>query len=88
VVEQRKVIFVDDVLYSGRTVNAALNAIQHYGRPAKVELAVLINRRFNRDLPIDPDYVGLDVDTLDKAYVKVEWRAVHGQDIVYLMPEK
>lgn len=87
-VEQKKVIFLDDVLYSGRTINAALNAIQHYGRPAKVELAVLINRRFNRHLPIDPDYVGLDVDTLDKAYVKVEWEAVQGKDVVFLMPEK
>ncbi|MFT5833725.1 MAG: pyrimidine operon attenuation protein/uracil phosphoribosyltransferase [Cognaticolwellia sp.] len=88
IVEQKNVIFVDDVLYSGRTVNAALNAIQHYGRPEKVELAVLINRRFKRELPIDPDYVGLEVDTLDDAYVKVEWEAVHGEDIVYLIPEK
>ena len=87
-VERKNVIFFDDVLYSGRTINAALNAIQHYGRPEKVELAVLINRRFNRDLPIDPDYVGLDVDTLDEAYVKVEWQAVHGIDKVFLMPSK
>jgi len=87
-VERKKVIFLDDVLYSGRTINAALNAIQHYGRPEKVELAVLINRRFNRDVPIDPDYVGLDVDTLDDAYVKVEWQAVHGEDKVVLMPNK
>lgn len=87
-VEHQKVIFLDDVLYSGRTINAALNAIQHYGRPEKVELAVLINRRFNRDLPIDPDYVGLDVDTLDEAYVKVEWNAVHGNDRVVLKPTK
>jgi pyrimidine operon attenuation protein / uracil phosphoribosyltransferase len=87
IVEQKRVIFLDDVLYSGRTINAALNAIQHYGRPAQVELAVMIDRRFNRDLPIAPDYVGMVVDTLDKAYIKVEWAEVHGRDEVFLKVE-
>ena len=73
-VENKRVLLVDDVLYSGRTVQAALTAIQHYGRASKIELAVLIDRRFNRHLPIQPDYTGIVVDALDEAYVKVEWK--------------
>ena len=87
-VEHKRVIFLDDVLYSGRTINAALNAIQHYGRPNQIELAVLIDRRFNRDVPIAPDYVGMTVDTIDEAYVKVKWAEEHGKDEVILMPQK
>lgn len=87
-VEHKKVIFLDDVLYSGRTINAALNAIQHYGRPSEIELAVLIDRRFNRNVPIAPDYVGMTVDTLDQAYIKVKWQETQGKDEVILMPER
>jgi pyrimidine operon attenuation protein/uracil phosphoribosyltransferase len=87
IVEGKRVIFFDDVLYSGRTVRAALSAIQHYGRPAQIELMVLIDRRFNRHLPISADYVGLTVDTLDEAYIQVEWQEMHGQDKVFLIDE-
>ena len=72
-VDNKKVILVDDVLYTGRTIQAAISALQHFGRAEKIELLVLIDRRFNRDLPIQSDYAGMVVDALDQAYVKVEW---------------
>lgn len=73
-VDGKKVILVDDVLYTGRTIQAAISALQHFGRPEKIELMALIDRRFNRDLPIQCDYSGMVVDALDQAYVKVEWQ--------------
>jgi len=73
VTEDKRVILVDDVLYTGRTIQAALAAINHFGRPSEVELVTLIDRRFNRHLPIQADYVGLRVDALDEAYVRVDW---------------
>lgn len=72
-VDNKKVILIDDVLYTGRTIQAAISALQHFGRAEKIELLVLIDRRFNRDLPIQSDYAGMAVDALDQAYVKVEW---------------
>ncbi len=72
-VDNKKVVLIDDVLYTGRTIQAAISALQHFGRPEKIELLVLIDRRFNRDLPIQSDYSGMVVDALDQAYVKVEW---------------
>lgn len=88
IVEDSNVILIDDVLYTGRTVQAALTAIQHYGRAKKVELLSLIDRQFNRDLPIKADYVGMQVDALDEAYVKVEWRETEGKDRVLIFPHK
>ncbi|HRH99846.1 MAG TPA: bifunctional pyr operon transcriptional regulator/uracil phosphoribosyltransferase PyrR [Saprospiraceae bacterium] len=81
-IENKKVILVDDVLYTGRTIQAALQALQNFGRPASVELLVLIDRRFNRHLPIQANYSGLKVDALDKAYVLVEWKEEGGHDRV------
>lgn len=72
-IEGKKVILVDDVLYTGRTIRAALDALTSLGRPAKVELLVLIDRRFSRQLPIEPTYVGLMVDSIASQHVKVEW---------------
>lgn len=72
-VEGLRVILVDDVLYKGRTVRAALDALMHYGRPSRVEFLTLVDRRFTRDLPIQADYTGIVVDTRDDSYVKVEW---------------
>lgn len=74
------VILVDDVLYSGRTVQSAMSAIQDFGRPKKIELVVLVDRRFNRHLPIQADYVGITVDALNEAYVSVEWEHLNGLD--------
>lgn len=87
-VEDKNVILVDDVLFSGRTVNAALTALNHYGRPREVELLVLVDRRFNRHLPVQPDFTGITVDALDQAYVKVEWRHHDGEDRVLLFATK
>ena len=72
-IDGKIVIFIDDVLYTGRTIRAALDAIQDFGRPKKIELCVLVNRRFNRELPIQPDYCGKAIDTIISQKVKVEW---------------
>ena len=72
-IEGKKVILIDDVLYTGRTIRAALDALQDFGRPQKVELCVLVDRRFSRELPIQPDYYGKAIDTLVSQKVKVEW---------------
>ena len=72
-IEGKKLILIDDVLYTGRTIRAALDALLDFGRPEKVELCVLIDRRFNRQLPIQPDYVGKAIDSIVSQKVKVEW---------------
>ena len=72
--EGRKVILIDDVLYTGRTIRAALDALMELGRPASVELLVLIDRRFSRELPIQPDYVGKSIDSYEDQRVKVIWK--------------
>jgi pyrimidine operon attenuation protein/uracil phosphoribosyltransferase len=75
IIEGRNVILIDDVLFTGRTVRAALDAMIAFGRPKKVELLVLIDRKYNRDLPIAPDYVGKTVNTLASQRVLVDWQA-------------
>jgi pyrimidine operon attenuation protein / uracil phosphoribosyltransferase len=72
-IDNKKVILIDDVLYTGRTIRAALDALQDFGRPKQVELCVLVNRRFNRELPIHPDYCGKAIDSITSQKVKVEW---------------
>jgi pyrimidine operon attenuation protein/uracil phosphoribosyltransferase len=72
-VENKKVVLIDDVLYTGRTIRAAMDALLDYGRPSKVELCVLIDRRFSRQLPIQPDYCGKPIDSILSQKVKVEW---------------
>jgi pyrimidine operon attenuation protein/uracil phosphoribosyltransferase len=74
IIEGKKVVLIDDVLASGRMVRAALDAMTAFGRPASIELLVLIDRQFNRELPIEPDYVGMKVSTLESQRVKVEWQ--------------
>lgn len=88
VIENQKVILIDDVSYTGRSVQAALSALNHYGRPESIKLLVLVDRRFNRQLPIRPDYVGLSIDALDEAYVRVEWADTEGGDRVLILPQK
>jgi len=73
-IENKNVILIDDVLYTGRTIRAALDALLDFGRPAKVELCVLIDRRFSRQLPIQPDYTGKVIDALITQKVKVLWK--------------
>lgn len=83
-IENKKVVLIDDVLYSGRSVNAALTAIQSYGRPEYVELCVLIDRRFSRHLPIQPNYRGRQVDAINEERVTVNWKELHKKDTVYI----
>ena len=71
--EDKRVILADDVLYTGRTVRSALDAMIAHGRPANVELLILIDRLYSRDLPIQPTYVGKHVNTMDSQRVLVEW---------------
>ncbi len=85
IVEDKKVVFIDDVLYTGRSIRAALTAIQSFGRPAEIELLVLIDRRFSRHLPIQPDYRGRQVDAINNEKVKVCWLENEGEDRVYLV---
>lgn len=84
-VENKKVIFIDDVLYTGRSINAALSAIQSFGRPSEVELLVLVDRRFSRHLPIQPDYRGRQVDAINNEKVVVKWKETSGEDSVELI---
>jgi pyrimidine operon attenuation protein / uracil phosphoribosyltransferase len=82
--EERTVIVVDDVLYTGRTVRAAMDAINSFGRPARIQLAVLIDRG-HRELPIRPDYVGKNLPTSGSEKVRVRLEQTdHGPDEVYL----
>ena len=84
-VENKKVVLIDDVLYTGRSIRAALTAIDSYGRPAEIELLTLIDRRFSRHLPIQPDYLGRQVDAIANQKVLVRWKEEHGEDAVYIV---
>ncbi|MBX3239328.1 MAG: bifunctional pyr operon transcriptional regulator/uracil phosphoribosyltransferase PyrR [Chitinophagaceae bacterium] len=72
-IQQKEVVLIDDVLYKGRTTRAALDALMAFGRPARVELCILIDRRFSRELPIQPDYCGKAIDSNVSQKVTVEW---------------
>jgi pyrimidine operon attenuation protein/uracil phosphoribosyltransferase len=88
VIEGKNVVLIDDVLYTGRTIRSGLDALLAFGRPEKVELLALIDRRFQRDLPIQADYVGKTVDTLISERVSVEWKEIEGEDkVVLFTPE-
>jgi len=84
VIENKKVVLIDDVLYTGRSIRSGLDALLAFGRPEQVELLTLIDRRFKRHLPIQPNYVGKTVDTLISERVSVEWKEIEGQDKVIL----
>jgi pyrimidine operon attenuation protein/uracil phosphoribosyltransferase len=83
-IENKKIVLVDDVLYTGRTIRSGLDALLAFGRPSKVELLTFIDRRFQRDLPIQADYVGHAVDTINSERVSVEWKETEGEDYVIL----
>ncbi|MGK2864550.1 MAG: bifunctional pyr operon transcriptional regulator/uracil phosphoribosyltransferase PyrR [Chitinophagaceae bacterium] len=87
-IEGKKVVLIDDVLYTGRTIRAALDALLDFGRPEKVELCVLIDRRFSRQLPIQPDYVGKAIDSIISQKVKVLWKDKDGKDEVIMLDEE
>ncbi len=84
-VEGKKVVFIDDVLYTGRSIRAALTAIQSFGRPSEIELLTLIDRRFSRHLPIQPNYRGRQVDAINDEKVQVMWKENDGEDVIFLI---
>src|SRR3954453_1990928 len=84
--EEFTIVLVDDVLYTGRTVRAAIDALFDYGRPARVQLAVLADRG-HRELPIRPDYVGKNLPTARGERVQVRVRELDGSDAVAIVPE-
>ncbi len=84
-IDHKKVILIDDVLFTGRTIRSAMDALVDFGRPEKVELAVLIDRRFSRQLPIQPDYTGLTIDSIVTQKVKVYWKENDKKDEVFLI---
>lgn len=83
-IEGKNVVFIDDVLFSGRSIRAALTAIQSYGRPENIELLVLIDRRFSRHLPIQPNYKGRQVDAINEEKVVVHWKETHQKDTIFI----
>jgi len=83
--EDKTVILVDDVLFTGRSIRSAIDALMAFGRPKSVELLTLIDRRFSRDLPIQPNYVGRTIDAIDSERVIVEWKEVNGKDRVLMV---
>ena len=87
-IENKIVVLIDDVLFTGRSIRAALDSLQSYGRPKAVQLLNLIDRRFSRELPIQPDYCGIHVDSRLNQKVKVCWKENDGEDSVYLFKNK
>ncbi|HEY0272106.1 MAG TPA: bifunctional pyr operon transcriptional regulator/uracil phosphoribosyltransferase PyrR [Chitinophaga sp.] len=83
-IENKRVVLIDDVLYTGRSTRAALDAMMDFGRPSSVELLALIDRRFSRELPIQADYVGRTVDAIITENVRVLWTERDGRDEVVL----
>jgi pyrimidine operon attenuation protein/uracil phosphoribosyltransferase len=86
-VDGSHIILVDDVLFTGRTIRAALDALSDYGRPAKVELAVLIDRG-HREMPIQPDYIGISLDTSRLDHVLVSLEGTDGMDQVRIVEKE
>jgi pyrimidine operon attenuation protein/uracil phosphoribosyltransferase len=82
IVDDKKVVLVDDVLFTGRSIRASLDALQHYGRPSKIELLVLVDRRLSRHVPVRPDYVGITVDVLMNEKVIVNWQHENDAEIM------
>ena len=85
IIEDKNVILVDDVLFTGRTIRAGLDAMQAFGRPKDVELLVLVDRRFSRHVPIQAKYVGITIDSIASQNVKVEWKEIDGKDKITLL---
>ena len=83
-IENKKVILVDDVFFSGRTVRSALDAIMTFGRPLSVEFLTLIERRFVQNIPIKADYIGKSIDTIKEEKVSVLWKETNGKDQILL----
>lgn len=85
IIEDKNVILVDDVLYTGRTIRAGLDAMLAFGRPKDVELLVLVDRRFSRHVPIQAKYIGITIDSISSQNVKVEWKESDKVDKITLL---
>jgi pyrimidine operon attenuation protein / uracil phosphoribosyltransferase len=85
IIEDKNVVMIDDVLFTGRTIRAGLDAMLAFGRPKDVELLVLVDRRFSRNVPIQAKYTGITIDSISTQNVKVEWKEVEGRDKVTLL---
>jgi pyrimidine operon attenuation protein/uracil phosphoribosyltransferase len=85
IIEDKNVVLVDDVLYTGRTIRAGLDAMQAFGRPNDVELLVLVDRRFSRHVPIQAKYTGIVIDSIESQNVRVEWKETDGKDKITLL---
>jgi len=83
--EGKNVVLIDDVLFTGRSIRSAIDALMAFGRPNSVELLTLIDRRFSRHLPIQPNYVGRTIDAIDSEKVIVEWKEVNGKDRILMV---
>ena len=83
--EGKNIVLIDDVLFTGRSIRSAIDALMAFGRPNSVELLTLIDRRFSRDLPIQPNYVGRTIDAIDSERVIVEWKEVNGKDRILMV---
>jgi pyrimidine operon attenuation protein/uracil phosphoribosyltransferase len=88
IIEGKRVIMMDDVLWTGRTVRAAMDALLAFGRPEKVELLALVDRRYSRHLPVSADYVGIEVDSIASQKVVVSWQETDGEDKIVLLTEE
>jgi pyrimidine operon attenuation protein/uracil phosphoribosyltransferase len=84
-VEGKDVVLIDDVLFTGRSIRSAIDALMTFGRPKSVELLTLINRRFSRHLPIQPNYVGKTIDAMQSEKVIVEWKEINGRDRILMV---
>ena len=84
VIEGKSVVIIDDVLFTGRSIRAALTSLDNYGRPLDIQLLVLIDRRFSRHLPIQPDFIGAQVDALEGDKVRVQWKDEKQDDAVFI----
>jgi pyrimidine operon attenuation protein/uracil phosphoribosyltransferase len=83
-VEGKNVVLIDDVLFTGRSIRSAIDALMTFGRPNSVELLTLIDRRYSRHLPIQPNYVGRTIDALESEKVVVEWEEFNGFDRILM----
>jgi pyrimidine operon attenuation protein/uracil phosphoribosyltransferase len=81
-INEKDVILIDDVLYTGRTVRSALNALMDFGRPSSIQLSILVDRG-HRELPIRADYVGKNIPTSQNQEVKVKMKEIDGEDAIY-----
>jgi pyrimidine operon attenuation protein/uracil phosphoribosyltransferase len=87
IIEDKNVVIIDDVLFTGRTIRSGLDALMAFGRPADVELLVLIDRRYSRNVPIQAKYVGKTIDSVASEKVKVDWKETEGEDRVWLLTQ-